>query len=88
MMWWTINCLQPPNNPASVTVPRGPSNTYSFSTRTMGSRRRCAFSASCLRVCSFSCASRSFLAASHCSRETTSGNAIEYLPVLGYDLLS
>ena len=48
-----------------MTVPSGPSNTYSLSIRTMGSRRRSALSASRLRVCSFSVASSRFLASSH-----------------------
>ena len=73
---WTISCVLSPNRRASVTVPSGPWNVYSLPIRTMGSRRRCAFSASRRRVCSFSVASSRFLASSHCSRVTTSGNAI------------
>jgi hypothetical protein len=62
---WTISCRLPPNSWASVTGPSGPPNTYSLSTLTMGSRRRVAFSASCLRVISFSWASSRRRASSH-----------------------
>ena len=79
MTCWTISCRLSLNSSASVTGPSGPSNTYSWSTLTIGSLRRVALSASCLRVNSFSCASSRRLASSHCSRDTTSGRLITNL---------
>src|SRR5690349_12349394 len=67
MMSW----LLPPNNSASVTLPAGPSNTYSFSIFTQGSLRRSRFKAS-RSFENFFSFPRSFLrAASHSVCETT-----------------
>jgi hypothetical protein len=76
MTCWTINWLRSPNSSASATGPCGPSKTYFFSTRTMGSRRRSALRAAIRRVSSFSRSSNRRLASSHSSRETISGRAI------------
>jgi hypothetical protein len=76
MMWWTISWRLPPNIPASAAGPCGPSKTYSFSIRTMGSLRRSVLSASRRRVSFFSSVSSRSLDSSHCSRDTTSGKAI------------
>src|SRR2546423_1632376 len=67
MMSW----LLPPNNSASVTLPDGPSKTYSFSTLTQGSLRRSRFISSRNFENFFSLA-RSFLrATSHSFCDTT-----------------
>src|SRR6185369_15381015 len=56
---------------ASVTLPSGPSKTYSFSILTHGSLRRCNFNASCNFMNFFSFARSRLRAASHCFCETT-----------------
>src|SRR2546426_913075 len=67
MMSW----LLPPNKSASVTLPVGPLKTYSFSTLTQGSLRRCRFNAS-RSFENFFSFSRSLLRApSHSCCETT-----------------
>src|SRR5207249_84748 len=63
--------LLPRNKSASVTLPVGPSKTYSFSTLTQGSLRRCRFNAS-RSFESFFSFTRSFLrATSHTFCDTT-----------------
>src|SRR2546421_3086968 len=67
MMSW----LLPQNKSPSVTLPLGPSKTYSFSTLTQGSLRRCRFNSS-RSFENFFSFTRSFLrAASHSFCGTT-----------------
>jgi hypothetical protein len=46
MKCWMISCLRPSNRSSSDASPPGPANWYGLSIRTIGSRRRSAFSAS------------------------------------------
>ena len=73
MKWCITSCGRPSNRSSRLTVPSGPSNVYGLSMRTIGSRRRSALTRSRARVSSFSFASSSLRAASHSSRDTTSG---------------
>src|SRR5579862_9464101 len=63
--------LRPPERSANVTVPFGPSNTYSFSTRSRGNSRRSRLSSSRWCVNSFSFFKNSLRAATHSSCDTT-----------------
>src|SRR6516225_2949621 len=67
----TINWLRPAKRSASVSLPSGPSKTYSLSILTQGKARRSAFNRSRIRVNSFSFARSSLRATSHSSRVTT-----------------
>ena len=73
MKWCMTSCGRPSNRSSRPTVPSGPSKVYGLSIRTIGSRRRSALSRSRARVTAFSFASNSLRAASHSSRDTTSG---------------
>ena len=53
-----MSWLRPSNRSASVSLPSGPSKTYSLSTLTQGSSRRSALSWSRSRVSSFSLAQK------------------------------
>src|SRR5258708_7241633 len=68
-----INWLRPPKRSASVSFPRGPSNTYCFSTFSHGSSRRCLLSSSRSRVNSFSLSKCCLRAASHSVCDTILG---------------
>src|SRR5437870_6576018 len=68
----TKSWLRRTKRSASVSLPFGPSKTYSFSTLTQGSARRSAASRSRSRVSSFSFASSALRAVSQSSRETIS----------------
>src|SRR5208283_4352473 len=63
---------RPPNRSASVTLPCGPSNTYSFSTFSQGNSRRCRLSSSRNFVNYFSFRRNSFRLAIHSLGDTTS----------------
>src|SRR5437899_4224431 len=76
MKWYTISWLLPPKRSASVSLPRGPSNTYVFTTFSQGSSRRCLLSSSRSRVNSFSFFKNSMRAASHAAGGTTFGFSI------------
>src|SRR6266536_6614809 len=67
MMSW----LLPQNKSASVTLPVGPSKTYSFSILTQGSVRRCRFNSSRSFENFFSFAKSFLRAISHSFGETT-----------------
>lgn len=75
MKWYMTSCRWPANSPARlVTLPSGAVNRYSLvPSGTIGSLRRAAASASSSRVSFFSLASRTALAASHSSSDTTGG---------------
>src|SRR6266566_1533910 len=76
MKWYTISWLLPSKRSASVSLPFWPSNTYSFSTLSHGSSRRCRLSSLRSRVNSFSLPNSSFRAASHSACDTTFGPSI------------
>src|ERR1700686_142454 len=76
MKWYTINWLLPSNRSDRVLFPPGASKVYSFSTRTHGSSRRSALSASFWRVNSFSFFKSSLRAVSHSACDTTLGCSI------------
>src|SRR3984893_3592934 len=76
MKWYTISWLLASNRFARVFFPLGASKVDSFSTRTHGSSRRAALTASFWRVSSFSYFSSSLRAVSHSACDTTLGCSI------------
>src|ERR1700676_28342 len=76
MKWYTINWLLPSNRSDRVLLSAGAPEVYSFSTRTHGSSRRSALSASFWRVNSFSFFKSSLRAVSHSACDTTLGCSI------------
>src|SRR6266571_5466311 len=78
-----MSWLLPSKRSASVSLPFGPSNTYSFSILTHGNSRRCRLTSSRNRVNSFSRVSRSLRATSHSPSDTTRGVLISFASVLG-----
>src|SRR5215469_2541657 len=77
-----MSCLRPSNKSSRLTLPLGPSNSYSFSTATHGIRRRSAASASRAWVNFFSFTSSCWCAASHSPDETILGEFISSLSFL------
>src|SRR5215470_5196495 len=66
-----MSWLLPSKRSDRLSFPFGPSNTYSFSTFSQGSARRCVARASRLRVNAFSLVRNAFLTLIHFSCETT-----------------
>src|SRR6516164_1462482 len=79
-----INCLRPSNRSSRLILPRGPSNSYFFSTATQGIRRRSAASASRERVKAFSLTRSWWRTASHSRCDTIGGVFICILFLLPY----
>src|SRR5215469_8561326 len=76
-----INCRRPSNRSSRLTLPRGPSNSYAFSTAIHGIRRRSAASASRARISAFSFTSICWRAASQSCGDTTGGVLIPRSPL-------
>src|SRR4051812_18080606 len=72
---------------ASVTLPSGPSKTYSFSISTIGRSRRSALSASRARVSSFSFFSSSRRAERQSSRVAIRGRLMRVRPPRALELI-